>query len=111
MMPMYVQNPAQGAFVVPGALNASAPGASPPTTVQQVPQMTTTGTSASGMVAHEQNGMVYYYDPNQMYVPHPEGYAPQPNYGVGMGGMVAQPSEGFYYQQVATPGNVYYPPQ
>jgi hypothetical protein len=141
MMPMYAQNPTHGAYMAPNTLNAAAPGASPPAPVQQ-PQQPVQQTS-TGMVAHEQNGMVYYYDPSQMYVApapvaappppqqqqqqqqqpppqqQPEGYAPQPQQGYGVG-MVGQPGDGAYYyhpqqhhhhQQVAASGAVYYPPQ
>jgi hypothetical protein len=133
MMPMYAQNPAHGGYMAP-TLNATAAGASPPVAVQQVqpqqpqPQLPVQQTS-SGMVAHEQNGMVYYYDPSlyvppatvaappqQQQAPPPESYAqPQQGYGVGM----VQPGDGSYYynphqhhhQPVAAPGAVYYPSQ
>ena len=70
----------------------------------------------AGTVAHESNGMVYYYDTSQLTPSagttngYPAaGYAvPQPGGVVGMGGMMTPP-DGYYYHQGH--GGVYYPPQ
>lgn len=79
------------------------------------------GASSSGeqqgppaTVAHESNGMVYYFDPSQLHQQQAQGFAPAytmpPTGGVvGMGGMMTPPG-GYYYPQ-ATPGPVYYAPQ
>lgn len=64
------------------------------------------------MVAHESNGMVYYYDPSQLVAgsentnPYAAtGYAmPPPGGVIGMGGMMTPP---VYYPPPAG----YYPPQ
>jgi len=106
--PMYLQNPQAGGYIVP---TVAAP--APPAMVPPPPPVGVQGSQAnsgtSGMVAHEQNGMVYYYDPTQMYVP-PEGYS-QPNYPMGgMGSMMPPAPDGYYYPQVP-PGHVYYPQQ
>ncbi|KAL9006549.1 MAG: hypothetical protein Q9188_000709 [Gyalolechia gomerana] len=78
-------------------------------------QSTTEPTSQQGTVAHESNGMVYYYDSNQLpssgegsasYVG--AGYTMPPAGGVvGMGGMITPPIQ--YYPQ-SSPA-VYYPSQ
>ncbi len=70
----------------------------------------------AGTVAHESNGMVYYYDASQLTATagtangYPAaGYTvPQPGGLVGVGGMMTPP-DGYYYPQVH--GGVYYPPQ
>ncbi|KAI9694789.1 MAG: hypothetical protein M1822_000405 [Bathelium mastoideum] len=67
----------------------------------------TNGASQSNMVAHEQNGMVYYYDPSQLYN-QGEGNFPTGSYAVpGMGGMMTPSPDGYYYPQ-APSGPVYY---
>jgi hypothetical protein len=98
--PMFVPNTQQGGYLVPTVI----PGA--PQGVQQPPSAASVPT---GWVAHEQNGMVYYLDPSQLYAPQ-EGFA-QPNYTVpGMGGMMTPTPDGYYYPQAAQ-GQVYYPSQ
>ena len=70
------------------------------------PNANTNGGSQSNMVAHEQNGMVYYYDPSQLYN-QGEAY-PAASYAVpGMGGMMTPSPDGYYYPQVPS-GTVYY---
>jgi hypothetical protein len=89
--PMYVQTPQQGGYIMP-TIAAATP-----------PQQPASG-PIPGFVAHEQNGMVYYIDPSQMYTPPaPEGY--------GSGNYAVPPADpnGYYYPQV--PGTMYYPPQ
>lgn len=89
--PLYVPSPQQGGYLVPTIAASSPP-------VQQPGAANT-----PGFVAHEQNGMVYYIDPNQMSTPmYPpvEGYATE---------YVAAPIDGgYYYSQAPT---MYYPPQ
>ncbi|KFG86771.1 extensin [Metarhizium anisopliae] len=67
---------------------------------------------SSNTVAQEMNGMVYYYDANQIASVNPystysapQGYQPSV---MGMGGMVTPSPDGFYYPQHAS-GMVYYP--
>ncbi|KAL9112290.1 MAG: hypothetical protein Q9227_003408 [Pyrenula ochraceoflavens] len=69
-------------------------------------------------VAHETNGMVYYFDPSQLQPQPVQNLAPaygMPGNGgvVGMGGMMTPPGPGGYYYPPQPPGNgtVYYPPQ
>lgn len=99
---MFMPNPQQGGYQVPTSVPAPAPAAPPP--------------AQTGMVAHESNGMVYYYDPGQIaYAAAPppmEGYPPPGNYTVpGMGGMMTPSPDGYYYPQVPPGGMVYYTPQ
>jgi hypothetical protein len=99
--PMVMQNGQQGSYLVP----TIAPGPSgAPQPVQQ-PQ------GQPGVQQYEQNGMVFYYDPSQMYMQPAEGQG-YGNYVMpGMAGMVtpAPESTGYYYP---TPnGPVYYPQQ
>jgi hypothetical protein len=97
--PVYVQNQQQGGYLIP-AVVSNAP--------QPVPSAA--APPAPGMVAHEQNGMVYYLDPTQLY-PSQEGYQQQPNYTMpGMGGMMTPTPDGYYYPQ-APQGPMYYPSQ
>lgn len=92
------------------------PGAPPVTyPVQQHQQMPAGDQSGqAGTVAHEANGMMYYYDSSQMYSGPAAGYdqasyGPPPSGGVmGMGGMMTPPG-GYYYPQPQAP--VYYAPQ
>ncbi|KAK8219109.1 CASC3/Barentsz eIF4AIII binding-domain-containing protein [Phyllosticta capitalensis] len=102
VVPMFMPNPQQGGYQVPTSVPAPAPAAPPP--------------AQTGMVAHESNGMVYYYDPGQIaYAAAPppmEGYPPPGNYTVpGMGGMMTPSPDGYYYPQVPPGGMVYYTPQ
>ena len=100
-----------------GAPSAAAPAFVPgqpyhyPMPLAPAPQPQTEATTQAGMVAHESNGMVYYYDPSQLppaentqaYVP--TAYPmPPPGGVVGMGGMMTPP---VYYP----PPGAYYPPQ
>jgi hypothetical protein len=97
MVPVFVQNPQQGAYVIPVA--APAVSAAP-----------ASGTSQPTMVAYESNGMTYYYDPTQLYTP-VEGYT-QASYTIpGMGGMMTPSPDGYYYPQVPPGGGVFYQPQ
>lgn len=107
-VPMFVQNPPQGAYVVPAVTTTMAapmPQPAPPQSAQQ-----------GNLVAHEANGMVYYYDPNasyqpnQMYQPN-DGYQPASYTVPGMGGMMTPSPDGYYYPQIPPAGTVYYQQQ
>lgn len=96
-----------------GAPSAAAPAFVPgqpyqyPMPVLPAPQQQTEATTQAGMVAHESNGMVYYYDPSQLAEnnpPFPHSGYPMPPPVVGMGGMMTPPT---YYP----PPGAYYPPQ
>jgi hypothetical protein len=128
--------PPQQAYYYPAAFNGGnmQPSATAPSFVPQVqqnqpgsytPQNTSEpqqgqgngqlAPSNQGLIAQEVNGMVYYYDPNQISqipaVPSfptysgPQGYVPGV---VGMGGMVT-PSPDTFFPYQANPGVVYYP--
>jgi hypothetical protein len=102
MAPMVIQNGQQGSYLVPTI--PQAPAGAPQQAVQQ-PQ------GQPGVQQYEQNGMVYYYDPSQMYIPPAEGQA-YGNYSMpGMGGMMtpAPDGSGFYYP--VPNSTVYYPQQ
>lgn len=78
-----------------------------PMPVAPAPHQQTEPTTQAGMVAHESNGMVYYYDPSQLAKntpPFPQPGYPMPPPVVGMGGMMTPP---IYYP----PPGAYYPPQ
>lgn len=98
VVPMYMPNPQQGAYAVP-AVGSSMPAPNAPVTTAQ-----------GQMVAHEQNGMVYYFDPSQIYAP-VEGYPPASYTVPGMGGMMTPSPDGYYYPQMPQGGMVYYPTQ
>lgn len=101
IVPLFVQpNGQQIPYVVPG-LATGVP----------IPPVSA-GQQQGNMLAHESNGMVYYYDPNQLYAPPPvEGYT-TPGYSVpGMGGMMTPSPDGYYYPQVPPSGTVYYQSQ
>jgi hypothetical protein len=82
---------------------------------------TTVGGQASGTMAQESNGMVYYYDSSQLAPPPPQPPAPAPSNGYPIGGYAAAPHnvelgvghmvtpspDGYYYPMTA-PGPVYY---
>ncbi|KAI9824637.1 MAG: hypothetical protein M1819_000838 [Sarea resinae] len=94
----------------PGAVNAAAPVFWP--TPQQNPYLVPAAgvdpVGQTGTVAHESNGMVYYYDSSQLYSGAGEAY-PAAGYAVphmGMGGMMT-PSPDVYYP--AAQGATYYP--
>ena len=97
--PMFVPNGQQGGgYLVPALA---------PSQTQQV-QTSATSAGQSQMVAYEQNGTVYYYDPSQPYMT-AENFQ-QPNYAMpGIGGLMTPAPEGFYYPQMPT--GMYYPPQ
>ncbi|KAL9609017.1 MAG: hypothetical protein Q9167_006180 [Letrouitia subvulpina] len=87
-----------------------------PTAVAPPPAVSSTeATAQAGTVAHESNGMVYYYDSSQLnaggegnppFVP--ASYSMPPSSGVvGMGGMITPPMQ--YFPQPSPA--VYYPPQ
>lgn len=113
--PMYYYPPPDQAT---GAPSAAAPAFIPgqpyhyPMPMMPAPQPQTEATTQAGMVAHESNGMVYYYDPSQLVAgsentnPYAAtGYAmPPPGGVIGMGGMMTPP---VYYPPPAG----YYPPQ
>jgi hypothetical protein len=112
-------NPEYQNYNAPTGPVVSGPGYAPPGP-QQAPYAMPAPASApstdqSGTVAHESNGMVYYYDSSQLYAGNPAyssssmPVAPPPPGGVvGMGGMMTPPGSGYYYPQ---PQGVYYPPQ
>lgn len=97
---------------VPGAPYLLAPLPSQPPPPSQPPSQPppTEGGTQGGTVAHESNGMVYYYDSSQLRqatgsgVPPPYSIAP-PGGVVGMGGMITPPAH-FYYPQ--PPNGVYF---
>ncbi|KAF2488451.1 hypothetical protein BU16DRAFT_473911 [Lophium mytilinum] len=99
MVPMFVPNPQAAGYVmpVPPPPTSTAPTSAPP----------------PAMMAYEQNGMTYYYDPSQMYQQPAEGYAPASYAVPGMGGMMTPSPDGYYYPQVPVPaqGQVFYPQQ
>ena len=112
--PMYYYPPPDQATGVP---SAAAPAFVPgqpyhyPTPLAPAPQPQTEPTTQAGMVAHESNGMIYYYDPSQLAPAQntqaytPTGYPiPPPGGVVGMGRMMTPP---VYYP----PPGAYYPPQ
>ena len=109
--PMYYYPPSDPTT---GAPSAAAPTFVPgqpyqyPLSLAPAPQPQNEATTQVGMVAHESNGMVYYYDPSQLVESNVPSF-PQPNYPmpapvVGMGGMMTPP---IYYP----PPGAYYPPQ
>ncbi|KAI1193094.1 CASC3/Barentsz eIF4AIII binding-domain-containing protein [Nemania serpens] len=88
---------------VPG----SQPAQQPPTEVGST-QSAGPASQNPNLVAQEANGMVYYYDASQLAPMAPYPYSPSQGYpmpNVGINGMVAPSSDGYYY---STPG-VYYP--
>ncbi|KAL8951660.1 MAG: hypothetical protein Q9222_002388 [Ikaeria aurantiellina] len=90
------------------------PGQPYPYAMPAAPPPPTEPTSQPGTVAHESNGMVYYYDSSQLHAgsgndpPYTgtEFAVPQSGGVVGMGGMMTPPMQ--YYPQPSTA--VYYPP-
>jgi len=97
--PMFIPNGQQGTYVVPTVAPPIAP---PAAQVQAAP-------TQGNMMAQEVNGMVYYYDPNQVYQS-ADNYS-QPGYTMpGMGGMMTPTPDGYYYPQMPS-GTVYYPSQ
>lgn len=123
--PGYVASPYPpgGVFYPPssGELPAYHPGTAPsfvPQTTTVVPFMVPAAPpaappagdpNAGQTVAHESNGMVYYYESSQMPSAPGYGYPMAPQGGVmGMGGMMTPPG-GFYYSPA--PGGIYYAPQ
>ena len=111
--PMYYPPPG-GDF--PGFSPANAPPFVPqsnvPFMVPAAPPTAPPNDNNSGqgqMVAHESNGMVYYYDASQVQSAPNYGYPAAPPGGVvGMGGMMTPPG-GYYFS--APPTGVFYPPQ
>ncbi|KIW07545.1 uncharacterized protein PV09_01504 [Verruconis gallopava] len=100
--PMVMQNGQQGGYLVP----TIAPGpAGAPQPMQQPPQ------GQPGVQQFEQNGMVFYYDPSQMYMQPTDGQQYGSYAMPGMGGMMtpAPDGSGFYYP--VPNGTVYYPQQ
>jgi hypothetical protein len=107
MAPVFVPQPTgQQPYMMPTAMPA--PPADPNIAAPPNAAAQPASTTSTGMVAHEQNGMVYYYDPSQL-PPAPESYPPQ-NYQIPvMPGMMSQAPEGYFYPPA--PGPMYYPPQ
>ena len=122
MAPMFVPGPQSNAYIMPATATSAPPvsghmsdGAGRNTATVD----TGSAPQPTNMVAHESNGMVYYYDPSQIYqsveayppqnTPAPYTYAVNP----GMNGLLAAPSPGsnFYYPQphVTTLDTVYFP--
>lgn len=88
------------------------PGVAPGSAAQAAPQQPADSSSQPNTLAHESNGMVYYYDPS-LFPPVPQGpmtpYGMPPGGGVvGMGGMMTPPAH-FYYPQA--PNGMFYNPQ
>jgi hypothetical protein len=104
MAPVFVpQHAAQQPYMIPAGMPAPQNVNAPPTPAANAQA----SNQMSGMVAHEQNGMVYYYDPSQL-PPAPEGYS-QSTYPMPvMQGMMPQAPEGYFYPPA---GAMYYPPQ
>ncbi|KAF1986274.1 hypothetical protein K402DRAFT_421480 [Aulographum hederae CBS 113979] len=105
--PMFVPKGQHGSYAVPTIAQPVAP-------IPPAPQTTAAQGQAGGLVAQEANGMVYYYDPSQIYQQPMEGYAPASYTMPGMGGMMTPTPDGFYYPQASNmppQGAVYYPPQ
>jgi hypothetical protein len=98
LAPMFIRSGQHGGGYLVPTIAAAQP--------QQVQQLSAGSSNQGQMAAYEQNGTVYYYDPSQAYVP-AEGYQPQNFAMPGMGGMMTQAPEGYFYPQ----GPVYYPPQ
>ena len=91
---------------VPGAPYMMAPPPPPP----PPPPPAADSSTQNGMVAHESNGMVYYYDPTQVQE-QAAGEAPQQGFHVaptlGMGGMMTPPA--YFYPPA--PNGMYFAPQ
>ncbi|KAI9813592.1 MAG: hypothetical protein M1827_003661 [Pycnora praestabilis] len=86
--PIFVPSPQQNSYIVPAAANAPPKG--------QV-----------GTVAHESNGMVYYYDSSQLYADTGNtAVAGLPSVGYGMP-ITPSPDPGFYYPQAPQTGMYY----
>ncbi|KAJ8114803.1 hypothetical protein ONZ43_g4815 [Nemania bipapillata] len=116
--PYQMMPPQQGYYYPPPYASAMAPsapaflpgsqlGQQPPSEVASA-QPAGLNSQNSGLVAQEANGMVYYYEASQLppmtsYTYSTSQTYPMPN--VGINGMVAPGSDGYYY---STPG-VYYP--
>ena len=95
--PMVVPNGQQGSYLVPTV-------APPPNQAAQAGQM----------AQYEQNGMIFYYDPSQMYMqPAPtDGSQQYGQYAMpGMGGMMTPAPDGSGYYYPMQQGTVYYPQQ
>jgi hypothetical protein len=109
MAPMFMPNGQHGAILVPTVVPTQ-----PQVYIQQQPDAS--AAAQASLVAHEQNGMVYYYNPNDVYQgapapPASEGFNQAGNYTMpGMGGMMTPTPDGYYYPQVPQ-GAIYYPPQ
>ncbi|KAI1129096.1 hypothetical protein F5Y10DRAFT_162502 [Nemania abortiva] len=116
--PFQMMAPQQGYYFPPpytGAMAPNAPTFLPSSQPNQQPPSEVGSTQSVGpnsqnsnLVVQEHNGMFYYYDASQLPPMAPYAYSapqayPVPN--VGMSGMVAPSSDGYYYP---TPG-VYYP--
>jgi hypothetical protein len=114
MMPQqpgyYYAPPPYASAMAPSAnsfLPGSQLGQQPPSEAGST-QPTGLNSQNSGLVAQEANGMVYYYEASQLAPMASYSYSTPPAYpmpNVGINGMVAPSSEGYYY---STPG-VYYP--
>lgn len=104
--------PPQGPYGAPAP--PFVPGAQQPPPQSELDPSNGQAAPGSNLVAQEVNGMVYYYDASQLPpVPsYPPYSAPQvyPGAGgvMGMNGVVAPPSDGYYYPHPGN-GTVYYP--
>lgn len=111
MAPMFMPNAQHGAILVPAVVPSQ-----PQVYIQQQAEASAAAAGQASLVAHEQNGMVYYYNPTDVYQTGPappatEGFTPAGNYTMpGMGGMMTPTPDGYYYPQVPQ-GTIYYPPQ
>ena len=115
MAPVFVPGTQAGTYVVPSGTSA-VPSISDNITASSNGDLThipaETAPQSTGMVAHESNGMVYYFDPSQMYQSM-EGYHPQNTpvpfaytFPSEFGALMAAPSPGsnYYYPQSHTTG-------
>ncbi|KAI1178613.1 CASC3/Barentsz eIF4AIII binding-domain-containing protein [Nemania sp. FL0916] len=106
----YYPPPAYGSAMAPNATSfvaSSQPGQQPSGEMGNA-QSAAASSQNSNLVAQEVNGMVYYYDTSQLAPMASYGYPASQGYSipnVGINGMVAPNSDGYYYP---TPG-VYYP--
>ena len=110
MAPVFVPGTQAGTYVMPSGTSTVPPVSGNITTSSNhdlAHVHTEAAPQSTGMVAHESNGMVYYYDPSQVYQSM-EGYHPQNTpaqfaytFPSEFGGLMAAPSPGsnYYYPQ------------
>ena len=116
MAPIFVPGSQPNAFVMPPSNVATVPPGSAAGTDAPAAAMVPAGVNGmAGMVAHESNGMVYYYDPSQMYQPM-EGYQSYPHYSPAaqtpFAYTIPAGAAGYYYpqQHMGAADAMYYPP-